>query len=37
MDKFYEKTDLSDVICEQCFKLSGKSSMDSFGKHHSVL
>ena len=24
MDKFYEKTELSDVICEEYFKLSDK-------------
>ena len=37
MDKFYEKTELSGVICEHCSKLSGKISKANFEKHHSVL
>ena len=37
IDMFYEKTELSDVICEGCSKLSGKSSKYNFEKHQSVL
>ena len=37
MDIFYEKTELSDVICEHCSKFSGKSSKAKFEKHQSVL
>ena len=37
IDKFYEKTELSDVICEKCSKLSGKISKANFEKHQSVL
>ena len=29
MVKFYEKTELSDVICEECSMSSGKSSKDN--------
>ena len=37
MDKFYENTDLSDLICEKCPKFSGKMSKEIFEKHQSVL
>ena len=37
MDTFYEKTDLSDVICENCSKIYGKMSKSEFEKHQSVL
>ena len=37
MDKFYEKTELSDVIYEQCPILSGKIIKAKFGKHNSLL
>ena len=37
MDKFYEKTELSDVICEGCSKLSGLISKANFEKKQSVL
>ena len=32
MDKFYEKNELSDVICEECTKSSGTTSKTNFGK-----
>ena len=32
MDKFYEKTELSDVICKECFKSSGLISKEIFEK-----
>ena len=37
MDIFYEKTELSDVICENCPKLGGETSKANFEKHQSVL
>ena len=37
VDKFYEKNEMSDIICEECSKLSGKTSKANFEKHHSVL
>ena len=37
MDKIYENTKLSDIICEHCSKLSGKSSKADFEKHQSIL
>ena len=37
IDRFYDNTYLSDVICEECSKLSGKSSKSNFVKHQSVL
>ena len=37
IDRFYEKTELSDAICEECSKLSGKSSRSNFEQHQSVL
>ena len=37
MNKFYENTELSDLICEQCSKLSGKSSKINIGKYHLVF
>ena len=37
MDKFYDNTDMSYVICEECSKLSYKSSKVDFKKHQSVL
>ena len=37
MDKFYEKTELSDVICEEWSKLSVKISKADFEKHQSVI
>ena len=33
MDKFYEKTDLSDVISEECPKLSSKRRKANIEKH----
>ena len=32
MDKFYEKTELSDVICEECTKSSGTTSKTNYEK-----
>ena len=37
MDAFFEKTDLSDVLCEECFNLSGKISKVNYQKYQSVL
>ena len=37
MDTFYGKTDLSDVTCEECSKLSGRISKANFEEHQSVL
>ena len=37
MDKFYENTELSDVICEEYSKLSGKISKSNLKKHQSLL
>ena len=37
MDKFYEKIDMSDVICEKCSKINGKINKDKFEKYQSVL
>ena len=37
MDKFYEKTELSDVICEECSVLRGKKRKANSEKHQSVL
>ena len=37
MDKFYEKKELSDVICEECPKFSGKTSEANFLKYQSLL
>ena len=37
MDEFDEKTELNDVICENCPKISGKISKATFGKHQSVI
>ena len=33
MDIFYEKTELSDVICENCPKLGGETSKANFEKN----
>ena len=32
-DKFYEKPELSDVICEECSKSSGKTSKTNIEKN----
>ena len=37
MDNFYENNELSDVICEHCYKLGGKISKANLKKHQSVL
>ena len=36
-DILYEKTDVSDVIYDECSKLSGKIRKTCFERHHSVL
>ena len=37
IDKFYENTKPSDITCEKCPKLSGKSIRNNFEKNQSVL
>ena len=37
MDKFYEMSDLSDVICEEWSKLIGKISKANLEKYQSLL
>ena len=37
MDKFDENTELSDVICEEFSKISGKISKANIEKHQSIL
>ena len=37
MDKFYENTELGDVICENWSKISGKISKTKLEKYQSVL
>ena len=37
IDKFYERIDLSDVICEKCSKNNGKTSRAKFLTNQSVL
>ena len=32
MDKFYETTEFSDVICEECTNSSGTTSQTNFGR-----
>ena len=37
MSKFYETNELSDVICDECSKVSGTEQKSNFEKNQSIL